>query len=222
MTEERKVLVPSRRLLWIFGLYGFVFDSILARIRPVLFPFWLFTQLCDGIVEIIWRLSTEYAKRQFGYCGTGVRISRRFKVTSPIRLHVDHNVHINANAFLRAEGGLYIGENTHIGRNLVVYTMNHNYIGEQLPYDSGKILKPVHIGRNVWIGMNVTITPGVTIGDGAIIGMGTVVARDVPSLAIIGSAPQRVLKMRDEAHYKALDEASQYGGMAGYPWRSKG
>ena len=94
--------------------------------------------------------------------------------------------------------------------------MNHEYEGECLPYDANRVLKPVRIGRNVWIGMNVVVIPGVTIGDGSIIGMGTVVARDVPPLAIVGSAPQRVLKERDEEHYRALDAAESYGGMSGY------
>jgi maltose O-acetyltransferase len=97
--------------------------------------------------------------------------------------------------------------------------MNHDYEGTQLPYDAGRILKPVHIGRCAWIGMNVTIVPGVTVGDGAIVGMGTVVAQDVPPLAVVGSAPQRVLKTREEDHYKKLDKLGRYGGTAGYPWK---
>jgi acetyltransferase-like isoleucine patch superfamily enzyme len=137
-------------------------------------------------------------------------------VTAPWNLEIGDNVHINSNAFLRAEGGISIGANTHISRNLIIYSMNHNYSGKSLPYDSDSTLKHVKIGRNVWIGMNVLIVPGVEIGDGAIIGMGTVVAHDVPPLSIIGSAPQRVLKERDAEHYRRLDQAEQYAGMSGY------
>jgi acetyltransferase-like isoleucine patch superfamily enzyme len=61
----------------------------------------------------------------------------------------------------------------------------------------------------------------VTIGDGAIIGMGAVVAQDVPPLAVIGSQPNRVLKERDAAHYKALEREKAYSGMSGYPWKPK-
>ena len=127
-------------------------------------------------------------------------------------------MHINRGAFIRAEGHLKIGDNVHIARNLTIYTINHNYLGTALPYDHTSIEKPVEIGDNVWIGMNVTIIPGVTIGEGAIIGAGTVVATDVPSLAIVGSAPQRILKFRDEDHYKSLKARQMYGGRSGYPY----
>jgi acetyltransferase-like isoleucine patch superfamily enzyme len=94
--------------------------------------------------------------------------------------------------------------------------MNHNYVGKCLPYDETMVYKPVHIKRNVWIGMNVTIAPGVTIGEGAIIGIGSVVARDVPPMSIVGSAPLRELKTRDIEHYQILETKRSYGGMSGY------
>lgn len=209
--------MSRKRLPLLFRVTELLFDGFLARIRILLWPFRAITFCWSILVRILWMLSNEYSKRTFGTCGHGVRIHGRFHVTAPRCLHIGNNVHINTNAFLRAEGGLYIGDNTHISRNLVIYTMNHNYRGELLPYDAEKVLKPVHIGRNVWIGMNVTIVPGITIGDGAIIGMGTCVARDVPAMAIVGSAPQRVLKERNHLHYNLLDEAKSYSGMSGYP-----
>ena len=72
---------------------------------------------------------------------------------------IENNVHIGENAFIRAEGGLFIGENTHVSRNLMLYTVNHNYKGKNVPYDETVIKKPVHIEKNVWIGMNVNILP---------------------------------------------------------------
>lgn len=218
MTEHDSISSQSRHSTapLQYRMLEWLLDGALAHIRIVLWPFRLFARVGHGVAAIAWMLSNEYAKRAFGYCGRGVRIHGRFHVTAPEKLHIGDNVHINTNAFFRAEGGLHIGDNTHISRNLVVYTMNHDYEGECLPYDASRVLKPVHVGRNVWIGMNVVIIPGVTIGDGAIIGMGTVVSRDVPPLAIVGSAPQRILKMRDESHYRALDEAESYGGMSGY------
>ncbi len=201
-----------------FRLANTFIDIILKPVSWLLFPFYLLTTARKIFGRSIWLLSNEYRKRSFGHCGRGVRIHGRFRITAPKNFIVDDNVHINENAFLRAEGGLHIGANTHISRNLVIYTMNHQYEGEYLPYDAQKVLKPVEIGRNVWIGMNVTITPGVTIGDGAIIGMGTVVAKDVPPLAIVGSAPQQIIKTRDKTHYQTLDSAAKYGGMSGHPW----
>lgn len=56
---------------------------------------------------------------------------------------------------------------------------------------------PLQIGNDVWIGTNVIITPGCRkIGDGAIIAAGSVVTHDVPSFAIVGGVPARVLRKR--------------------------
>src|SRR5699024_135422 len=78
---------------------------------------------------------------------------------------IKKNVHIGKNAFIRAEGGLFIGENTHISRNFVCYSVNHDYEGKRLPVDDNDVYKPVHIGKNVWIGINVVVAPGTYIGD---------------------------------------------------------
>ncbi len=192
-------------------------DRVLPRIWWLTLPFYLLTRLSRLLGMGIWLLSNEYIKRQLGECGTGVRIHGPLRLSAPRRVRLGNNVHINANAFIRAEGGLSIGDNTHISRNLTLYTVNHDYQGKRLPYDECLVQKPVQIGRNVWIGMNVNIAPGVTIGDGAIIAMGAVISRDVAPLSIVGGAPQRELKQRDPDHYTDLEERGLYGGMSGYP-----
>jgi maltose O-acetyltransferase len=200
----------------IIRLANWVFDHLLPSIRWALFPVYYLSQLLDWVGKIYWILVNEYSKRLLGHCGEGVRIYGQFRVTSPQNIHLENNVHINENARIRGEGGLYIGENSHISRNLVIYTVNHRYEGDLLPYDSIKILKPVVIGKNVWIGINVEIAPGVSIGEGAIIGMGTLVAKDVPPFTVVGAAPQQVLKTRDIKRYHLLDKNAQYSGMSGF------
>jgi len=158
---------------------------------------------------------TEELCSKFSKCGDGIYIYAPCQITAPNKVKMGDNVHINRGAFIRAEGGLTIGDNVHIGRNLVLYTINHNYLGEALPYDQTNIFKPVVIEKNVWIGINVTIVPGVTIGEGAIIGAGAVVSKDVPSLAIVGASPQKILKYRDPEHYSSLEEQKRYGGQSG-------
>jgi acetyltransferase-like isoleucine patch superfamily enzyme len=55
---------------------------------------------------------------------------------------------------------------------------------------------PVSIGNDVWIGANAFIKAGVHIGNGAIIAAGAVVIKNVPSYAIVGGTPARIIKYR--------------------------
>lgn len=187
--------------------------------------------LLDAIAFILVRLDfvgvylqkkkIDYLNRQFlskvKSRGKIVRLNGRIFCSGAKHLELGENVHINNNAYFRAEGGLYIGDNAHFSRNLTIYTVNHEYTGEALPYDNSLIKKPVRIEKNVWIGMNVCILPGVHINEGAIIGMGAVVTKDVPKCAIVGGNPAKVLKYRDIEHYDRLDAQRQYGGINGVP-----
>lgn len=141
---------------------------------------------------------------------------KNHKITGSDNFTIGNNVHINDGAYIRAEGGVTIGDNTHISRNMVLYSVNHDYKGNLLPYDNNLVYKKVTIGKNVWIGMNVCIVPGTVIGDGCIIGMGTTVSGNIPPLSIIGSAKAVVIGRRDENHYNLLDSYKRYGGIDGH------
>jgi len=182
--------------------------------------------LSDLVSALLLRISYRYRRwrdtrlsqkccQSFAECGPGLHIYSPCEITGAENAYFGENVHINRGAFIRAEGGLRFGNNVHVARNLTIYTINHNYMGEALPYDETMIKKPVVIGDNVWIGINVTIVPGVTIGEGAIVGAGSVVAKDVPPLAIVGGSPARVLKYRDKEHYERLLQEKKFGGVNG-------
>lgn len=158
----------------------------------------------------------EKLRNSFRTCGNAVRIHPPCQVVVPEQVSLGDNVHLGGNAFIRADGGLFVGDNTHISRNLVLYTVNHRYKdGQALPYDSDLVEKPVRIGRNVWIGMNVCVAPGTSIGDGAVIGMGAVVSGEVAPLSVVAAQPVRLVGSRDQEHYQRLEEMQAFGGANG-------
>ena len=85
-----------------------------------------------------------------------------------------------------------------MGPQCYIYTQNHEYssIDKPMRLQGPQEIRPVSIGNDVWIGSRVTILPGVNIGDGAIIAAGAVVTKDVPSYAIVGGVPAKLLRMR--------------------------
>ena len=161
------------------------------------------------------QLNNQCLLDQMNSVGDGCRLVGHSQISAPHHVTLERNVHIGEHVHIRAEGGLFIGENTHISRNLLIYTLNHNYEGDCLPYDHTTILKGVTIERNVWIGMNVCIVPGSHIEEGAIIGMGAVVAGHIPKGAIAGGNPAKVLKYRDMERYERLLALKRYGGKDG-------
>lgn len=152
---------------------------------------------------------------RFKRLGQGVQLNGQVLITHPENVEIGDNVHIGHLSVIDGRGGVFIGANTHISRNFLLYSVNHNYRGERLPYDDQFIARPVHIGANVWIGHGVCIQPGATIGEGAIVGMGCVVSGVVPPLSVIAPPRWVVVGMRDPLHYARLVKAGAFGGPNG-------
>jgi len=62
-----------------------------------------------------------------------------------------------------------------------------------IKYDGG-----VKIGNDVWIGGHVTVLGGVEMASGSIAAAGAVVTKSVPSNAICGGVPARIIKIRGQ------------------------
>lgn len=122
-------------------------------------------------------------------CGRNVNIQNRARIGPSLEIGDNSGVGENC----RIGSNTKIGNNVMMAPDVIICTENHKYTKETY---EGWIKKPVVIEDNVWIGYRVIILPGVRIGRNAIIGAGAVVTKDVPSYAIVGGVPAKVLKMR--------------------------
>jgi acetyltransferase-like isoleucine patch superfamily enzyme len=120
-----------------------------------------------------------------------------------IRVNVGRFCSIGPRSFI---GGFYSHPITKISSS-PMFTDNRCPIGN--PFGVAGIatsheLKITTIQNDVWIGADVRIMDGVTVGNGAVIAAGAVVTKDVPSYAIVGGVPAKVIRFRFEP--KTVDE----------------
>lgn len=97
---------------------------------------------------------------------------------------------MNHNVRVAAFKSITIGHNVYISENATLWDSDNHPIGAS----SKNFTAPITIGDNVLIGMNATILKGVTIGDGAVVAANSLVIRSVPSKALVGGVPARVLR----------------------------
>ena len=153
-----------------------------------------FTNAVDDVMGYYW-------KTQVWRKGKDLRIHGRIKILQPDKLVIGDYCRIGKGTFLFCYGGLTIGNNVQFSRNITVYTANHNFMSDVLPYNHEYLVGPVTINDNAWIGMNVSILPGVTIGKNAIVGMSAVITKDVPDNAIV-VRNNRIIGYRKEEQIK--------------------
>jgi acetyltransferase-like isoleucine patch superfamily enzyme len=104
---------------------------------------------------------------------------------------------VNPFSILYGQGGLHIGNGVRIAAHTVIIPANHEFADPgRMIHEQGYSCSGRRIEDDVWIVAGARILDGVTIGNGAIIGSGAVVTRDVPSFAIVGGVPARILKYR--------------------------
>ena len=142
------------------------------------------------------------ARRIAESCGAGLKVNHPSRFTRQCRF--GDNCNFNGMTVL-GKGRVSFGNNFHSGENCRIITQNHNFDhGTAIPYDGTYVLKDIVVGDNVWFGDSVMVVGNVTIGEGAIIGAGAVVTKDVPSGAIMGGNPARLIRYRDMEHYNRL------------------
>lgn len=101
-----------------------------------------------------------------------------------------HNCHLSANAI--------IGDDVLLASYVSLVGGDHNIDNIDGPIrSSGRgEFRTITIENNVWIGHGAIIMHGVKIGSGAVIAAGAVVTKDVPSNAIYGGNPAKLIRYR--------------------------
>lgn len=127
-----------------------------------------------------------------------VRILTPFICDFGNRVKLGRGVFINHSAILSASGGIEFEDGVMLAPGVRIATINHDYNKRHTKYTYGKVL----IKKNAWIGINVTICPGVTIGEYAVVAAGAIVTKDVPSYAVAGGVPAKVIKYLDPEKQK--------------------
>ncbi len=131
-----------------------------------------------------------------GSVGSNFHINQPFRCDYGSNISIGDNFFANFNLTILDEAEVKIGDNVFIGPNVSIFTACH-----PLEVDERNACiewaEPVKIGNNVWIGGGAIILPGVTIGDNTVIGAGAVVTKDLPSNAVVGGNPAKILKTID-------------------------
>ncbi len=107
--------------------------------------------------------------------------------------------YINSGCVLYSGSGITIGNNVLIAANCTFAPVNHDFrdpdrlIREQgfLPSKGG-----IRVENDVWIGANSVILDGAYLREGCVIGAGSIVRGEVPSYAIMGGNPLKILGSR--------------------------
>jgi maltose O-acetyltransferase len=138
----------------------------------------------------------ELIKQMFGSAGEKVYMEPNFRCDYGYNIHVGDNFFANFDCVILDVCEVRFGDNCMLAPGVHIYTATHPVN----PFERIKgpeFGKSVIIGDNAWIGGGAIINPGVTIGDNVVVASGAVVTKDVPSNAVVGGNPARVIKEID-------------------------
>ncbi|KAA0118498.1 capsule biosynthesis protein CapG [Mycolicibacterium sp. P9-22] len=111
--------------------------------------------------------------------------------TEPYLVHLGNHVSATKTHFETHDGGVWVIRHKHPEIDVV---------------------RPIHVGDNVYFGYGCLVMPGATIGNNVVVGAGSVVAGTIPDNSVVGGVPARVIKSVAEYETAALAKSSPTKG----------
>ncbi len=101
------------------------------------------------------------------------------------------------NAFAVVRGTVRLGDAVRIGAHTSILAFNHTMTDPEVEVFRQPISsRGITVGDDVWIGSHAVLLDGVRVGDRSVVAAGAVVTKDVPSGAVVGGNPAKVLRWR--------------------------
>jgi acetyltransferase-like isoleucine patch superfamily enzyme len=159
--------------------------------------------LFDMIYAFIAKTKSAIFKYRFHRYGKNLSFDP-FGVYTYENISIGDNVSLGYRPILIAsQSHIVIGNNVMFGPQVTIRGGNHrtDILGRFMISVTNEEKRPsddpgVTIKDDVWIGTRAIILAGVTIDTGAIVAAGSVVTKSVPSYAIVGGNPAKIIKMR--------------------------
>ena len=173
----------TNRVFWHVFYYGF------ARHLPNSYSY-------TPLGRIAKAFRAHACRHLFQSAGRNINIERGAQFESGWCIQIGDNSGIGINC--RVPGNLKIGRDVMMGPEVLILDQDHRFDDLETPmmFQGYNDSEPVVIEDDVWIGARVIVLPGITIGKGAIVGAGAVVTKNIPSYAICGGNPARVIRSR--------------------------
>ncbi len=132
--------------------------------------------------------------------GSEVIISRNCVVQGKTDfVRIGDHANIGCNCVITSSGGIDIGDSVLIAANCYIGGGRYNFNQPDIPIlDQGVYsIGEIRIEDGSWIGSGAIILDGVRIGRNALVAAGAVVVSDIPSYAIAGGIPAKILRTRN-------------------------
>ena len=126
-------------------------------------------------------------------CGKKIRVKRNADIS--MFIEIGDFSELGTNCIIQSN--TIIGKNVIMGPDVKIYTKNHIFDSINIPIQfQGQTKEKVIIGDDVWLGANVILLPGVIVGSHVVVAAGSIVTKDIPSFAIVGGVPAKLISYR--------------------------